>query len=212
MPVVCSEVWLTDWLFLGLSALQTTVPVEVVLVADDSGESVGTEEKRNDRKNLFLFSFSVFCLSEISRYMYCMNVHMIKLWQMSFHKYFHEFIYSIFAIFNSLNDDFKKFMKGNISFHLPKRECLINDCRIVQRNEMDSSFSKTFFLPHVEKKMHHISLEIFFFRMSRKKSYSSCCRYDLMPIKNIFRKISCVSECICVDILIFSIHIILYCF
>lgn len=44
MPVDWSDVWLTEcvWLFFGLSALklQTTVPVEVALVAEEKDDSV----------------------------------------------------------------------------------------------------------------------------------------------------------------------------
>lgn len=44
MPVDSRDIWLTEcvWLFFGLSAfkLQTTVPVEVVLVVEDNDDSV----------------------------------------------------------------------------------------------------------------------------------------------------------------------------
>lgn len=52
MPVDSSDIWLTErvWLFFGLSAFKTTVPVEVVLVVednDDSVESVANEDSVN---------------------------------------------------------------------------------------------------------------------------------------------------------------------
>lgn len=104
--------------------MQTTVPVDVVLVADendDSGEStVGVfsgkgeangEKKENDKfcdiSYIKYFSQIQSCVSRL--YLNCKwNEYGWKWWQMDFHESWTLVFFisdSIFAIFNSLNDD-----------------------------------------------------------------------------------------------------------